>query len=78
MLHHDRRFKLKWHLVVVYGLAQPEGKKTQFSTAPANLCSKYKGVCMIGGDFKFIKKTNEKNKPCVLSKWSHLFNSIRY
>jgi hypothetical protein len=31
---------------------------------------------LLGGDFNIIRKTNEKNKPCVLPRWSHIFNSI--
>ena len=75
MLLRDKNSKLKWHLVVIYGPAQTE-KKESFLVELAYICNKCTGACLFGGDFNIIRKTEEKNKPCVLSKWSHLFNSI--
>jgi hypothetical protein len=31
---------------------------------------------VIGGDFNIIRSVEDKNKPCVLPRWSHTFNSI--
>jgi hypothetical protein len=40
------------------------------------VCNTCKGATVIGGDFNIIKSVEEKNKPCILSRWSHTFNSI--
>jgi hypothetical protein len=60
---------------VVYGLAQPEGKE-EFLTKFAQVCNKCKGAPVIGGDFNIIRSVEDKNKPCILPRWSHTFNSI--
>jgi hypothetical protein len=71
----DRVSRLCWHLRVVYGPAQLEGKES-FLAEFTQLCNRCKGAAVIGGDFNIIRKTSEKNKPCILSRWSHIFNSI--
>jgi mannosylglycoprotein endo-beta-mannosidase len=50
--------------------------KEEFLAEFAQLCTKCTGAAVIGGDFNIIRKTTEKNKPCVLPRWSHIFNSI--
>jgi hypothetical protein len=80
---------MKWHLVIVYGPAQPEGKdefptkfaqvcnkKDEFLTKFAQVCNKCKGPAVIGGNLNIIRSVDEKNKPCILPRWSHTFNSI--
>jgi hypothetical protein len=62
----DKHFKMKWHLVVVYGPAQSEGKE-EFLTEFAQVCNICKGAAVIGGDFNIIRSV-EKNKPCILSR----------
>jgi endonuclease/exonuclease/phosphatase family metal-dependent hydrolase len=59
----------------MYGAAQIENKEKflcEFSTT----CSKCKGPAIFCGDFNLIRKSEEKNKPRSLNKWSLLFNSI--
>jgi hypothetical protein len=75
MLWMDKHSKMIWHFIVVYVLTKAEGKE-YFMVEVANLCGRCKGGVVIGGDFNIIMKTIEKNKPCVLSKWSRMFNSI--
>jgi hypothetical protein len=75
MLFKDKISRIEWHLAVVYGPAQIEGKD-EFLAEFAQLYDKCKGQAVIGGDFNIIRKTSEKNKPCVLPRWSHIFNSI--
>jgi hypothetical protein len=64
MLLLDKRSKMRWHLVVLYGPAHIEDKDN-FLTEFTQLCNKRKGAVVIGGDFNIIRKTNEKNKPCI-------------
>jgi hypothetical protein len=71
----DKTSRLCWHLVTVYGPAQLEDKD-EFLAKFAQLCNKCKGAVVIGGNFNIIRKISEKNKPCVLPRWSHIFNSI--
>jgi mannosylglycoprotein endo-beta-mannosidase len=71
----DKLSRLCWHLIVVYGPAQVDDKEN-FLAEFAQLCIKCKGAAVIGGDFNIIRKTSEKNKPCILPRWSHIFNSI--
>jgi mannosylglycoprotein endo-beta-mannosidase len=71
----DRMSRLGWNLIVVYGPAQLEDKES-FLEEFAQLCNRCKGAAVIGGDFNIIRKTSEKNKPCILPRWSHIFNSI--
>jgi hypothetical protein len=62
----DKHFKMKWHLVVVYGPAQSE-EKEEFLTEFAQVCNKCKGATVIGCDFN-ITRSMEKNKLCILSR----------
>lgn len=71
----EKRFGATWHLVLVYGPAQVEDKEN-FLTEFARLCNGCQGPVVIGGDFNIIRKITEKNKPCSLPRWSHIFNSI--
>ena len=66
---------MKWHLVTVYGPAQNE-HKDHFLAELGNLFNRCYGKWVIRGDFNIIRKTTEKNNINILSKWSHLFNSI--
>lgn len=75
MLIRDKSSGKKCNLDVVYGTAQLEFKEG-FLTEFAQLCNKCQEPMIIGGDFNIIRKTSEKNKPCVLPKWSFIFNSI--
>ena len=75
MLLLDKYSKMKWHLIVVYGPTQNESKD-HFLAVLADICHRCKGAVVIGGDFNIIRKTEEKNKPCVLPRWSHIFNAI--
>lgn len=67
--------ELGTHLVVVYGPAQVDDKEF-FLTEFAQVCSSLKGLVVIGGNFNILRKTCDKNKPCVLPRWSYIFNSI--
>jgi hypothetical protein len=62
MLLKDKISRIEWHLVVVYGPAQIEGKD-EFPAEFAQPCDKCKGQSVIGGDFNIIRKTSEKTNP---------------
>lgn len=71
----DRKSKCKTNLIVVYGPAQPENKD-HFLAEFSQLCYSLSDPSIIGGDFNILRKTSDKNKPCVLPRWSMIFNSI--
>jgi hypothetical protein len=55
---------MKWHLGVVYGLAQPEDKE-ELLKKNVDLCNKCTWASVDGGDFNISRKTNETNKPFI-------------
>jgi hypothetical protein len=71
MLLQDKISKMKWHLAMVYGPAQND-EKENFLIEFAQLYEKCEGPTVIGGDFNIIRKTCEKNKPCILPRWIHI------
>jgi hypothetical protein len=50
--------------------------KDDFLAEFAKLCNKCTRAAVIGGDLNIIKKTSKKNKPRILPRWNHIFNSI--
>jgi hypothetical protein len=62
----DKNSKIKWHLIYVYGVAQHE-EKDHFLVKFAQVYNKCKGGVPTGG------KSSEKNKPCILPRWSLVF-----
>lgn len=75
MLVKDSKTLMEWQVIVFYGPAQADDKDS-FLVEFADKCKRSKGSVVMGGDFNIIGKTCEKNKPCVLPRWSHIFNSI--
>lgn len=71
----DKKPKIKWNLLIVYGAAQEE-KKIDFLTELAQFCSLNSDPILIGGDFNIIRFANEKNNDSGVHRHTHLFNSL--
>jgi exonuclease III len=76
------KFKLKnkmdnfeWVLIVVYGAAQDEGKKS-FLRELVQTCSAENLPLLVGGDFNIIRSPHEKNNNRYDDKWPFLFNAM--
>jgi hypothetical protein len=65
----------KWCLLNVYGVAQDENKDS-FLAEMATFCANYKDPYIVGGDFNILRFLSDKNKSCILNRFSDLFNII--
>jgi hypothetical protein len=65
----------KWCLLNVYGAAQDENKDS-FLAEMATFCANYKDPYIVGGDFNILRFLSDKNKSCILNRFSDLFNII--
>lgn len=70
----DKKLRVKWNLIVVYGAAQEEGKDS-FLAELALFCGRNKEPYIVG-DFNIIRFSHEKNKDGRLRRHSNTFNSI--
>jgi hypothetical protein len=71
----DKESDFKWVLVAVYGAPPPEFKES-FLTELFHSCSHEKLPLCIGGDFNFIRNSNEKNNDRFEERWPFLFNAV--
>lgn len=71
----DKKVRVKWNLIIVYGAAQAENKDAFFAEL-TNLCSKNKEPFIIGGDFNIRRSQHEKDKLGGTDRFSTTFNSI--
>lgn len=55
----DKKAKIKWNLLIVYGDAQEEGK-IPFLTELSSFCSNSLEPLLIRGDFNIIRYANKK------------------
>jgi hypothetical protein len=56
-----KQLRLKWNLIIVYGVAHDETKDA-FLTELAMFCSKHKEPYVVGGDFNIIRYASEKTR----------------
>lgn len=75
MVLDDKRKKIVWGLLVVYGSAHEESKE-EFLVELASMCSNMKVPYIVGGDFNILRHSGEKNKSFSICKSTNLFNSV--
>jgi hypothetical protein len=71
----DKRNKVKWNLLIVYGAAHDE-HKLEFLSELSSFCSRNAEPILIGGDFNIIRFASERNRQCGVQRFSDLFNSL--
>lgn len=71
----DKFLKIKWNILVVYGVAQDENKIT-FLAELSRFCASNSEPMVIGGDFNNIRFTKEKNTLDEVHRHTPLFNSL--
>jgi len=71
----DKINKIKWNLLIVYGVAQEENK-INFLTELSAFYNRSKEPLLIGGDFNIIRYARERNRLNGLERHSDMFNTL--
>lgn len=71
----DKKEKVKWNLIVVYGAAHDDNKLA-FLAELSSFCSRNSEPLIIGGDFNIIRYPYEKNRQMSNHRFTDLFNTL--